>query len=609
MITREALLHIPKSNYSYGYDEDTLHIRVRAKKGEVKKATLRIGDPYIWEKGGAEGGNLNAGGYGWVSGEFIQMTKEVETDLYDYFITEYRPTKKRSRYAFVLENDDEEIVYGEKRIEVLTDENRLGKLQDIGNFFCFPYLNRIDVANTPKWVNDTIWYQIFPDRFANGNTDLDPEHVTPWGQDPKHEDFFGGDIQGIIDSLDYLHNLGINGIYLCPIFKATTTHRYDTLSYFDIDQYLGDKEAFKRLVDEAHKRGIRIMLDAVFNHIGFFSPQWQDVVKNNEQSKYKDWFHIHKFPVVDQPLEELNGNYLNYETFGRVANMPKINTENPEVIEYFLEVGRYWVSEFDIDAWRIDVANEVDHHFWREFRKAVRSVKPDVYILGEIWHDSLPWVMGDQFDAVMNYPLTDAINSYFSRSSMSAEDFKYAVNKVQVSYPLQVNEVTFNLLDSHDTTRIIDIANGNIDRVKLAYLFMFTQSGSPCIYYGDEVGLNGYKKEHGYEWNRQCMIWDEDKHNKDLFLFVQKLIKIRKDHPSLRSTHMEWVMTDNDTNVVMIKKETITIIFNNSEHAKYVHLPEYLAGTTVNDLFSDKKTSLTSSIGLKPLQYLVLEQK
>ncbi len=176
----------------------------------------------------------------------------------------------------------------------------------------------------------------------------------------------------------------------------------------EIDPQFGDKETFKKLVDACHQRGIRVMLDAVFNHSGLYFGPFQDVLKNQEKSKYTDWFHLHEFPVKDVYPP-------NYDTFGYVESMPKLNTENPEVRSYFLDVASYWIEEFDIDGWRLDVANEVDHSFWKAFRKRVKSIKPDLYILGEIWHDALPWLEGDQFDAVMNYPLTLAGLDYIAK--------------------------------------------------------------------------------------------------------------------------------------------------------------------------------------------------
>ena len=232
-ILKESLLHIPKSNYAYGYDEKVLHIRLRSKKGDVEKATLRIGDPYMWEEIVAAG-NLNSTGQNWSGGKYIPMKKEVETELFDYWIAEYKPENNRSRYCFVVEKEDEKLLYTEKKIIDLSKEENYKELSNIENFFGYPYLNKIDIPKPPKWVKDTIWYQIFPDRFANGNPNINPINVEPWGSKPTHYNYTGGDLQGIIDHLDYLEDLGVTGIYLCPITKGNTNHRYDTIDYLSL---------------------------------------------------------------------------------------------------------------------------------------------------------------------------------------------------------------------------------------------------------------------------------------------------------------------------------------------------------------------------------------
>ena len=571
MISRESILHRPKSNFAYGYDEETLHIRIRTKSDDVDKVTLRIGDPYIWTRGGADGGNLEAkDGSGW-SGVNVEMTKEVTTEYHDYWFASFKPTHKRSRYAFILESEEETLLVGERRIITMDDKNAW-VLSDLSNFFCFPYLNKKDVHRIPDWVKDTVWYQIFPDRFENGDKSIDPDGVDPWGSKPKHHNFNGGDIQGIINRLDYLKDMGFNGIYMCPIFEACTNHRYDTVDYMEIDSGLGDKEKFKELIEEAHKRGIKIMLDAVFNHMGSNSPIWLDVVKNNETSKYKDWFHIHKFPVYDKPYDELDGRYLNYETFGRVKSMPKVNTENQEVIDYFMKVGKYWVEEFNIDAWRIDVANEVDHHFWRKFRDEVKSVKEDIFLLGEIWHDAEAWLQGDQFDAVMNYPLTDAMKQFFCTKTINKSEFIHAVNQVKISYSQQVTEHNFNLLDSHDTSRLLTTASGDVDRIKLSYFFMMTQLGSPCIYYGSELPMEG-KHGGGLEDHRKCMTFDHI--GSEMHTFMTDIIRMRHEHKELKVYDNEWIDHDN---LLMFKKGNLLIIINPTLEEQIVELEhEYMS--------------------------------
>lgn len=603
-ITKEAIYHSPQSNYAYGYDKDTLHLRVRTKKNDIKKAKLRIGDPYIWDEGGCDGGNLNASGGHW-SGVTIEMQKEVQTEYFDYWLVEFKPPKKRSRYAFILEGKNEKILFTEKRILELDGKDDEEKLSRISDFYCFPYLNNIDVPKVPQWVKETVWYQIFPDRFNNGDKSIDPEYVMPWGTEPTGDNFMGGDLRGIIEKLDYFVDLGINGLYLCPIFSATQNHRYDTIDYMEIDPRLGTKEDFKELVEEAHKRGIKIMLDAVFNHLGYYSKEWQDVVKNGENSKYKDWFHINKFPVADKPLEKLDGRNLNYETFGRTALMPKLNTENKEVIEHLLEVAEYWSGEMNIDAWRLDVSNEVDHAFWRKFRERVLKVNPETYILGEVWHNALPWLMGDQFDSVMNYPLGDAIRDYFITNIMDGESFKYMVNEISVSYPMQIMEVIFNLLDSHDTPRILSLAKGNKKKVKLALAFMFTQLGTPCIYYGTEISMRG-NQGMGQEHHRRCMVWDEDNRDEKMYKFMQRLIEIRKRYKSLNTIKVDWIKGEKDSSILIYKKENITIIINNSDEEIKEKLPMYLQDKKVIELLEEKEMILKNSIELKPYDIKVL---
>ncbi|HAX73537.1 MAG TPA: alpha-glycosidase [Firmicutes bacterium] len=607
-----AIYHRPKQNYAYAYDLETIHLRLRTAKHDAETVRVIFGDPYHWVAGGG-GGNLNAeGAHGWIS-QTVEMKKEASTDLFDFWIVAVSPEFRRMRYAFVLESGKERILFGEKKIVHLNTkekddtESSRTHFENLGNFFCFPFLNGIDVFDAPAWVKDTVWYQIFPERFANGDSTIDPKNVVEWGSvDPSYDTFYGGDFQGIINHLDHIEALGINGLYFCPIFKAPSTHKYDTTDYLDIDPQFGDKETFKILVKEAHARGIKIMLDAVFNHCGWEFPQWQDVVKNGESSTYKDWFHIRKFPLIEEdfdPITQPNG--LNYDAFAFSKNMPKLNTENPEVIDYLLEVGRYWVREFDIDGWRLDVSNEVDHKFWRAFRQEVRSVKEDVYILGEIWHDSLPWLEGDQFDAVMNYPLTDAMNEFVAKGEMKPSEFMIALNKIYTNYSHNVNEVAFNLLDSHDTTRLLTVCGGNKQKALLAYTVQMTQTGSPCIYYGGEIGLDGGADP----LCRKCMIWDENKQDRYIFDYLKKLIEVRRNYPTMRSTELEWIEANDKKDYLIFKKtkgdEQLIVVVNNSQKAQAISLPQHLKQKYFNVL-TEQTANGQKALTVSPYSALLL---
>lgn len=548
---KEVIYHRPKNNFAYAYDKDKLHIRLRAKKNDLKSVVLLHGDPYVW------------GNNGW---EFkkTEMVRQASDDLFDYWHVEITPPYRRLRYGFELISEDERLFYGEKGFR------STAPTEDISYYFAFPFLHSIDVFQAPSWVKDTVWYQIFPERFANGDPTLNPKGTLPWGSSkPTATNFFGGDFQGVMDHLDYLVDLGINGIYFTPIFKAYSNHKYDTIDYMEIDPQFGDKETFRRLVRECHKRGIRVMLDAVFNHSGYYFPPFQDVLKNQEKSPYIDWFHLREFPVKPDPEP-------NYDTFAFVGTMPKLNTENPEVRAYLLKVARYWVEEFDIDGWRLDVANEVDHQFWRDFREEVKSIKPDVYILGEIWHDSMPWLRGDQFDAVMNYPFTNSVIDFFAKDDITVEEFSNSITKVLYMYPENVNEVQFNLLGSHDTSRVLTQANGEIDRVKLLYLFQLSFIGTPCIYYGDEIGMVG-GQDPGC---RACMIWDETKQNRELFTFIKNLIEMRKTIPGFGNDGtFSIVAFDHQASTLVYEKRAddrrLVFIMNNSTEEQSVSLPDF----------------------------------
>lgn len=532
---KEAVYHRPKNNFAYAYDLETLHIRIQTKKNDIKKITLHYKDPFAWDGVGLEHTTK-------------PMKKVGAGDLLDYWQVEIKPPHRRIEYSFELFDGKETAFFSERGF--------FPSYKEMKSPFKFPFLNGIDVFDAPEWVKETVWYQIFPERFANGDKSINPENTLPWGSaEPERDNFFGGDLEGVIQHLDHIAELGATGIYFTPIFEATTNHKYDTVDYMKIDPHFGDKETLKRLVQEAHKRGIRVMLDAVFNHCGFYFAPFQDVLKNGEESRYKDWFHIREFPVKTKPVP-------NYDTFAFTHMMPKFNTENPEVKEYLLNVARFWIEECDIDGWRLDVANEVDHAFWRDFRKVVKDAKSDAYILGEIWHDSMPWLLGEQFDAVMNYPFTNLVMDYIAKNTITLSEFKNGLQELLFDYPKYVHEVAFNLLGSHDTARILHECDEDKEKMKLLFLFQLTFSGSPCIYYGDEIGMSG-----AYDPGcRSCMIWEEEKQDRHLFRFVKTLVQLRKNYKSLALG--EIVFHNRDDCLVFEKHyedEVVYVMINNSD--------------------------------------------
>jgi glycosidase len=559
---KAAIIHYPSDHYVYPYNEKTLHIRIQTKKDDVAEVTLIHGDQYLWSDGK------------WLFEE-TDMLKSGTDGIHDFWHIFIEPPFRRSRYGFKLKSGEEELILTEKGFYALPPT-------DSGYYFNFPYLHAEEVFEAPSWVKETVWYQIFPERFANGNPDNDPEGALPWGSaPPSPTNFFGGDFEGVIEHLDYLQDLGITGIYFTPVFKAFSNHKYDTIDYLEIDPQFGTKETLKRLVEECHKRNIRVMLDAVFNHSGYYFPPFQDVLENGGKSKYKDWFHPHSFPLK-------GGEYPNYETFAFVAQMPKLNTKNPDVKEYLLKVAKYWIEEFNIDGWRLDVANEVDHQFWREFRQTVKSVKSDLYILGEIWHNSMPWLRGDQFDAVMNYPFTTNLLNLIAKKTITGTEFTNNMTAEIHRYPANVYEAAFNLVGSHDTPRILTECEGNKDRVKLIYTILFTFMGSPCLYYGDEIGLSG-EMDPGC---RKCMEWDENKQDRELFSHIQQLIKLRREQKLLANEgQFEFIHTDSD--LVAYQKyndsKTIVVLANPSAESTEFTLPYSMKGIKITNLLSNEE--------------------
>ncbi|WP_178019916.1 alpha-glycosidase [uncultured Paenibacillus sp.] len=576
----EAVYHRPKLNWTYAYDNKTLHLRLRAKKNDLTEVYAFVGDKYMWDQ----------------SKELIPMTLMISDEMFDYWECAYQPPLRRTRYGFLLKSGDEQIWMTESEF---TKERPAGPER----LFEFPFINPIDVFTPPAWVKDAIFYQIFPERFANGDPSNDPKGALPWGGKPERDNFFGGDLQGVIDHLDHLSELGITGIYFTPLFEATTNHKYDTADYMKIDPHFGDIATIKKLVQACHERGIRVLFDAVFNHSGKTFAPFVDVMEKGEKSRYKDWFYVREYPL------QVKDGVPTYDTFAFEPLMPKLNTENPEVKEYLLKVAEFWIKEVGIDGWRLDVANEVDHAFWRDFRKTVKAANPDAYILGEIWHESSGWLQGDQFDAVMNYPFTEAVLDFVVRGTLDAEGFANAIGKQLSRYPLQASEVAFNLLDSHDTPRLLTLCEGNKAQMKLAALFQFTYSGTPCIYYGDEVGLDGGQDPDC----RKCMEWDAKRQDRDLFAFYQKLIAVRKELAPLRTGSLKFLLAEKEGSKLAYERvlngEKVLVLLNNYDAGQTFEVPA--AGQAWRDAFSGQTYSTSGgklAVKLPAYGYAVLTQ-
>ena len=438
---------------------------------------------------------------------------------------------------------------------------------------------------TPVWVRDAVFYQIFPERFCNGDRSNDPLNTEPWGSPPAFRNFMGGDLQGILDKLDYLGDLGISALYLTPIFQSISSHKYDIIDYFAVDEHFGDMLLLRKLVDACHARGIRVILDAVFNHCSNLHPFFLDVKKNGRRSRYWNWFFVKKWPIPDRFARHKDALEW-YECWWGYHTLPKLNYTNPEVEEYFLNVAQFWLREAHTDGWRLDVPNEVIQTFWPKFRHAVKEANSEAYIVGEIWDDATPWLMGDQFDAVMNYRFQKALLGYFAEETLDTRALDHTLRQIMLDYPEQATAAMLNLLGSHDTARPMTVAKGDVAALKLMATMQFTFEGAPCIYYGDEIGMEGGKDPDC----RRCYPWHKpDLQNRALFDYYQKLIAIRKANPALRTGAFHPFLVDNERELYAYERSAdgnrCIVALNRSGLEHKMALPARLTAT---ELLSDR---------------------
>lgn len=529
-MNKAAILHIPKSQYAFAYNQKELRIRLRAAKDDLDKVEIIYAVKYNWL----------------TDRKSKQMQKSYSDALYDYYTVTLDVPDSRIGYIFLLQSGEEKYYYSEEGLTIEYNHDK-----SYYNFFQYPYINETDLHKKVDWCDRAIFYQIFVDRFHMGSCSKDRNYIDKdWGELPKPKGFYGGDLPGITEKLDYLQDLGINSIYLTPIFQSPSNHKYDTIDYEEVDAMFGTNRDLKELVESAHKRGIKILLDAVFNHCSYLCKQFQDVLRKGKESVYYDWFIIRgDRPVLEQ---------MNYECFAACNYMPKWNTNNPEVQKFLLHIATKWIKEYGIDGWRLDVADEVSHDFWRQFRKAVKAAKPDALIVGENWHDSRPWLEGDQFDSIMNYSFTKACLDYFAYEKYSAQRFCERLSEILMRNTDQVNEMMLNLLDSHDTERFLTNVGENADKLKCALAVLFFFVGMPCIYYGTEIGTAG-----GYDPDsRRTFDWDKTHWNMDIYNTVKDLIRLRKEQigGGIR------IYAQND--LLVIERGTLSLIVNNTDQSQ-----------------------------------------
>jgi cyclomaltodextrinase / maltogenic alpha-amylase / neopullulanase len=596
---RSHFHHEPKSKFAYAIDSNTVDLRVLVQKGTCRKIELLHGDPFMWMY------SDETNTYTW-NGE-LQASSPLllETTFRDqegWSIRLKVPTK-RLRYAFLV--DDTYLVGPNSIIDVT--QNIQAKY-DFSMYYNFPYILEVDTFHAPSWVKDTLWYSIFPDRFCN--LDNQQINIQPWGStlNVKNNQFFGGNLKGITSKLDYLSSLGFNGIYITPIFESPSAHKYDTINYFKIDPMFGTIDDLKTLVKEAHKRGIKVVLDAVFNHCSVHHPFFQDVITFGKESPYYSCFYIKKHPFSELNQEELHrlhspkqaNHSLSYETFSFSPRMPKINTEDPFMRKHLLDCATFWIKECDIDGWRLDVSNEVSHDFWRVFRKEVKAIKEDCFILGENWDDATPWLQGDQHDGVMNYTFLHPIHQLFEQSPrIDTSTLIDTIHEILFLTPKGVTPQLFNFVDSHDTIRISSLLSNNYTFLKSLYVFLYSLPGSPSVYYGGEIALEGQKDPD----NRRCMRWLLDNDEQDFYEFMIKLGRMYHQEKVFRSIDFRFLEC---TSSVLVYQKDQTIFYINKTPLEQSITNPFQDKKAFN-LFTNEILSTKTAI-IPPFSFLILQQ-
>ncbi|MBC1259854.1 DUF3459 domain-containing protein [Synechococcus sp. BSF8S] len=419
-------------------------------------------------------------------------------------------------------------------------------------------------TSSPAWVADAVVYQIFPDRFRRSGqvAAQDGLELMPWGSDPALQGFQGGDLYGVIEALDHLQDLGITCLSLNPVFASAANHRYHAYDYLQVDPLLGGNDALNALIEAVHQRGMRLILDGVFNHCGRGFWAFHHLLENGEASPYRHWFHVEQWPLNPYPTA---GQSCGYHCWWNDPALPKFRHDHPPVREHLLEVARTWIAA-GADGWRLDVPDEVPAEFWDAFRQTVRAENPEAWIVGEIWGDARPWLGGDQFDGVMNYPLAWSIHGYFGATSVRDDlklpplaeppyqpldraGFEQRLNELLGRHAPAVNCCMLNLLDSHDTPRALHALGGDRDALRLSLLFLFLLPGAPCVYYGTEMGLDG-GPEPGC---REAYPWDSP--GGALADWLRELAALRRCLPALRSATLQLLESPHDDLLLLRRGE------------------------------------------------------
>lgn len=532
---KAAIIHNPDNYFFYSTGEDTFTVKLMAKAGDVARVILHYRDKYIPLDRMDTRGEL-------------PMYRVAEDGVHDYFETEFQVNMLCIRYYFEIQDAKGNTAYYGNYSFFEAEPDCIEEMFDC------PQLSREEESYAaPRWAKGKVVYQIFVDRFAT-DKEVAPEEW--YRQNLNHRDSLRGSLRGITQKIPYLRDLGVEVLYLTPVFKANSTHKYDTVDYMQIDPDFGTIEDLKSLTAAAHEAGMYVILDAVFNHTSrdFFA--FRDLMQNQENSRYKDWYYVDEYPVRGDIMPS-------YRAFSYFGGMPKLNCRNPEVRKYVFDVVSYWTRECHVDGWRLDVADEIGRDFWREFRKVVHEANPQILIVGEIWHFNGSYLTGNQWDSVMNYHFSEAVKGLLLDKRLTAGEFAERLDFVRGRLKGDAVPFLWNLIDSHDTARFLSQAGNDKAVLKLAAALQLLLPGMPMIYYGDEVGMTG-EKGSGC---RRGMLWEEKRQDRELLAFYQKLLSIRKRYPVIGEGETRWLKGEEESSLLAWcycpeGQENVTVLLN-----------------------------------------------
>lgn len=564
-----ALQH-PREVPRLNYDRGQLSLSLRARAGDVQAAILHLNN------------------------RTLPMALTSSDDLYAFY-TARLPWNRKSdlSYRFEIRDGQARKYLGANGVASSAAQAR-------------PFVLRAATFKpfeVPRWVEQSVLYQIFPDRFENGDKSNDPPDVQPWNAKPTWFNHFGGDALGVQQRLPYLSELGVSAVYFNPIFQSPSNHRYDASDFQKIDAQFGTNAQFGELTRAMQKRGIRTVMDFVFNHTATNFAPFQDIRDKGQASKYKDWYFIRSFPVKveDKP---------NYEAWYGFPSMPKLNVLNPPTRDYLLNLVNFWKANAAVSGLRLDVAGEVEPAFWQLLRQRAKNLDPQLWIVGEFWGDGSPWLHGDQWDSVMNYQFREAALGFFARGQTKPSQLLERLMAIHQSYAPQSSRAMMNLLSSHDTPRFLTECGNNEALHRLAATLQFTWIGAPSIYYGEEIAMQGGTDPD----NRRAMEWSRVGPSNEMLRYYKKLIAIRKSSRALQSGEPQVLAADDASNTLafarVLDQEASVVALNRSDqaHTMSIPLPASMRRASWAEALSGRRVNggATLRVQLEPLGAAIL---